>query len=88
MQTCKLDGEDVTVIYGHLKLESIAVLVGQTLKPTDKIGYLGRGNTRETDGRRKHLHFDIHKGTEINNLGYAPAKEDLANWVDPIKYLQ
>jgi murein DD-endopeptidase MepM/ murein hydrolase activator NlpD len=85
---CKIDGEDVTVIYGHLKLESITAILGQTLLAGDNIGYLGQGESVETDGRRKHLHFDIHKGTDINILGYVKTQDDLADWIDPIKYLE
>ncbi|MEJ0021866.1 MAG: M23 family metallopeptidase [Candidatus Doudnabacteria bacterium] len=88
VQSCKLDGQDVTVIYGHLNLDSITPIVGQTITAGDKIGNLGQGFTHETDGRRMHLHFDIHKGTEINILGYVPNQSDLTNWLDPMKYLQ
>lgn len=88
VQSCKLDGEDVTVIYGHLDLASITSQVGQTLKAGDRIGILGQGSTHETDGRRMHLHFDIHQGTEINILGYVGKQDELANWLDPINYLQ
>lgn len=88
VQGCQLDGEDVTVIYGHLKLDSITASLEQTLLAGDQIGYLGQGFSTETDGRRKHLHFDIHKGSELNILGYVPAEDDLDNWIDPTKYLE
>ena len=88
VESCKLYGQDVTVIYGHVKLEGLKVKVGQTLIAGDEIGFLGQGFTHETDGRRKHLHFDIHKGTETNVLGYVPKQDDLADWIDPVKYLQ
>lgn len=88
VQACKIDGEDATVIYGHLNLDSIRPAVGQAMLAGDKIGSLGQGFSHETDGRRKHLHFDIHKGTEINILGYIDKQGDLANWLDPMKYLE
>jgi murein DD-endopeptidase MepM/ murein hydrolase activator NlpD len=88
VQSCQLEGEDVTVIYGHMNLDSMPAKVGDTLLAGDKIGYLGQGETHETDGRRKHLHFDIHKGTDLNILGYVPKQEDLENWIDPTPYLQ
>src|SRR6185503_698096 len=88
VQSCKLDGQDVTVIYGHMKLDSISAKVGQTLLAGDTIGFLGDGFTHETDGRRKHLHFDIHKGSDLNILGYVPTKDDLAEWIDPTPYLK
>ncbi len=88
VQACQLDGFDVTVIYGHMKLDSIALTVGQTLSAGDRIGVLGQGFTHETDGRRKHLHFDIHQGSDLNILGYVPTEEDLKNWIDPRPYLE
>jgi murein DD-endopeptidase MepM/ murein hydrolase activator NlpD len=88
VQSCKLEGEPVTVIYGHMSLDSITAASGQTLLAGDKIGNLGKGYSPETDGRRKHLHFDIHKGSEINILGYVPHEHDLEHWIDPTDYLQ
>ncbi len=88
VQACQLDGFDVTVIYGHMKLDSIPLLVGQTLTAGDEVGVLGEGFSHETDGRRKHLHFDIHQGSELNILGYVPTEDDLANWIDPRPYLE
>lgn len=87
-QACKIDGLDVTIIYGHLKLQSIIVSPGQTLRAGNTIGLLGQGFSQETDGRRKHLHFDIHKGSAINILGYVQSQDDLANWIDPMQYLK
>ncbi len=88
VQSCELDGFPVTVIYGHMDLASMAPTVGQTLSAGDEIGVLGQGFTRETDGRRKHLHFDIHQGSELNILGYVPTEEDLSHWIDPRPYLE
>ncbi len=88
VQSCKLDDEDVTVIYGHMKLDSITAKVGQTLEAGDTIGLLGDGFTKETDGRRKHLHFDIHKGSELDVHGYVATEDELVNWIDPTEYLK
>lgn len=88
VQSCELEGEPVTVIYGHMNLDSITATAGHTLHAGDKIGNLGKGYSQETDGRRKHLHFDIHKGTELNILGYVPHEHDLENWIDPTDYLE
>jgi murein DD-endopeptidase MepM/ murein hydrolase activator NlpD len=87
VQSCKLGGADVTVIYGHLRLSSIIPSVGFALKPGDKIAVLGTGYSAETDGERKHLHFGIHIGTAINILGYVQKQSDLSGWLDPEKYL-
>jgi len=85
---CKLDGEDITIIYGHLRLSSISASVGQELKAGDKLGVLGTGYSAETDGERKHLHLGIHKGTAINILGYVQNTAELQNWIDITKYLK
>jgi murein DD-endopeptidase MepM/ murein hydrolase activator NlpD len=88
VQTCKIHNEDMTIIYGHLKLSSINTQTNQFLKAGDKIGILGKGYSSETDGERKHLHLAIHKGKGINLLGYVQNQNDLNNWIDPISVLK
>jgi murein DD-endopeptidase MepM/ murein hydrolase activator NlpD len=88
VQSCTLDGNPVTLIYGHLRLTSITPKVGDALTPGEQIAVLGTGYSSETDGERKHLHFGIHKGTAINILGYVQAKADLSGWLDPEQYLK
>jgi len=88
VQACKPDGQDVTIIYGHLRLSSISPNIGDELKAGDKIAVLGTGYSSETDGERKHLHFGIHKGTAINILGYVQNQNDLSGWIDPELYLK
>jgi murein DD-endopeptidase MepM/ murein hydrolase activator NlpD len=87
VQACQIEGQDFTIIYGHLKLDSITSSVGQTLVAGERIGILGQAQSHDTDGRRKHLHFDIHKGTEIDIHGYVQTQEDLDSWIDPVPYL-
>lgn len=81
VQSCTLDNQEVTVIYGHVSLKSIAKNVGDTLAAGDKIGNLGH-SPDETDGERKHLHLGIHIGTSINILGYVQKQSDLSGWLD------
>lgn len=88
VQQCSLDGQAVTIIYGHLKYTSITATVGQALKPGQQFAILGKGYSTETDGERKHLHFGIHKGTTVNILGYVNKPALLSNWLDALKYLQ
>ena len=66
VESCKLDGEPITVVYGHLKLSSIAKNIGDDLQAGDTLGILGAGYSTETSGERKHLHLGFHKGAEIN----------------------
>jgi murein DD-endopeptidase MepM/ murein hydrolase activator NlpD len=87
VESCKLDGQPVMVIYGHLKLSSIAKNTGNDLKAGDTIGQLGAAHSTETDGERKHLHLGIRKGTSANLLGYVQTKNELKNWVDPCFYI-
>ncbi len=87
VQACILDNKPVTIIYGHLKIDSVIIKVGTKLKSGDKIGVLGKGYSSETDGERKHLHFGIHQGANINITGYVQNKSQLDGWLDPQKYL-
>lgn len=88
VQACKLENQDVTIIYGHLRLSSISANIGDQLKAGDKLAVLGTGFSSETDGERKHLHLGIHKGTAINILGYVKNSSELGNWIDIDLYLK
>ena len=87
VQSCNLDGQAVTVVYGHIKLISVKAKIGDQLKTGYFMANLGAGFSKETDGERKHLHLAIHKGSSINILGYVQSKADLSSWLDPSKYL-
>jgi murein DD-endopeptidase MepM/ murein hydrolase activator NlpD len=87
VQSCQLNGQEVTVIYGHLQLASLTAKVGASLKAGDRLGVLGRGYSPETDGERQHLHFAIHVGNAVSLLGYVPTKAALAGWLDPAKLM-
>lgn len=88
VQSCQLDGQDVTVVYGHLRLSSINFKVGDSLEAGGKLGVLGTGYSSETDGERKHLHLGIHKGKAVNILGYSKNKAGLADWLNVLDYLK
>lgn len=79
---CVLDGEDVTVLYGHLKIDSLPE-VGTIVNTADQIGVLGEARSHDTDGNRKHLHFAIHKGPDLSYLGYVQEEKDLEEYIDP-----
>lgn len=87
VQKCKLQDQNITVIYGHLKLSSIIVINNQRLLSGDKIGVLGKGFSQETDKERKHLHLGIHKGGTVNILGYVQNLTELDNWINIAQYL-
>jgi len=88
VESCVLNSQTVTVIYGHLKLASIMPAIGQTLKKGDLLGVLGKGYSTETDGERKHLHLGIHLGPTINILGYVQSQSALFAWLDPAQFLK
>ena len=88
VQECRLENREVTIIYGHVRLSSIAIKVGTVLKPGTKFAVLGTGYSSETNGERKHLHLGIHIGTTINILGYVQTKSALSSWLDAKKYLE
>lgn len=78
-----------TALYGHIKLSSIILNVGDTVKAGQRICDLGNGFSVETAGERKHLHFAIHKGLDLYFLGHEPTVEVLsAQWENPTKFLQ
>ena len=88
VQSCSLSGQAVTVIYGHLNVDSITPKVGAVLVAGDFLANLGQGYSEQTDGERKHLHLGIHKGTVISILGYVPQQSQLSAWLDPQPFLK
>lgn len=87
VQSCTLDGQHATVVYGHVRLASIEASVGDTLKEGDMLGVLGMGYSEETDDERKHLHLGIHRGTAVNIRGYVASKQELDQWIDPCRFV-
>lgn len=87
VERCVLAGQLVTVVYGHLALESVGVNVGENIDYGDVIGLLGAGQSVETDGERKHLHLGIHKGSALDIRGYIAIKQALSDWIDPCTLL-
>lgn len=88
IQRCVLEGISVTVVYGHLKLDSIEAEVDDFVNKGNKIGILGDGYSKETDGERKHLHLGIHKGNTVNLLGYVQDPDLLNDWIDPVGLME
>lgn len=87
VQSCELNKEPITIIYGHLKLSSITVNINENIETGESIGILGDDKSQETDYERKHLHLGIHKGIELNIKGYVGSQSDLLNWIDPCLYI-
>ena len=83
IQGCQLDGESITVVYGHLNITSVKYKIGDQIEAGGMIALLGNDKSAQTDGERKHLHLGIHKGSGVNILGYVQNQSDLSRWVDP-----
>jgi murein DD-endopeptidase MepM/ murein hydrolase activator NlpD len=75
IQSCRIQGQPVTVLYGHLSGSSIKVHVGDTISVGARLALLGKAY--ENGNVRKHLHFEIHQGNRIEFRGYVPKKTDL-----------
>lgn len=86
IQRCTINKQAVTVLYGHLKIDSLPKK-GKTLKKGAQIGVLGTARTKDTDGNRKHLHLAIHKGTGIAYLGYVQTQAEVDQFMDPLSVL-
>lgn len=87
VQACLRGGEPITVLYGHLDINSIKKGIGAKLSKGDLIGVLGEGYSQQTDGERPHLHLSVHKGERVNLKGYVQREEELEQWFDPVKLL-
>jgi len=77
-----IDNRKVYLLYGHLLLESITN--NEVVLKGDRLGILGHGYSYETDNARKHLHLAISK-EKLDLRGYVIDKEELTDWIDPLK---
>lgn len=82
-----IDGQKYLAIYGHLNPASL-IANGQSVVKGEQIGILGLGFSRETDNERRHLHFALYPGSDINIKGYVQSAKELINWIDPVKFFQ
>lgn len=82
VQRCKLENEDVTVLYGHLGETSLPP-EATVLQAGDPIGFLAPARSLWSDGNRKHLHLTIHRGEELEFRGYVQQEMELKEFLDP-----
>lgn len=87
VESCELDDSQIIAVYGHIRITSVTVKVGEIINKGEKLAVLGTGYGRETDGERKHLHLGIHKGSAIDTRGYVADKDQLLNWINVEDYL-
>lgn len=79
----RIKGKNYRILYGHIKPGSL-IVKDTKVKAGEQIGILGRGGTEETDGERKHLHFAVYTGDDLNFRGYVRTEALLEKWVDPL----
>lgn len=87
VQGCVIGGEEVSVIYGHLNVESVTAEPGTHIKAGQFVGDLGQGYSEQTDGVRKHLHLGIRKGRTSDIRGYVKDPADMSEFLDARKLL-
>jgi hypothetical protein len=86
VQRCRIRGEDVSVIYGHLSLGNVPKQKSK-VKAGARIGILADARTHESGENRKHLHLGIHRGEELDLRGYVQSEEELKEYIDPLTVL-
>lgn len=88
----KLDGENATGLYGHVKTGNMNFKVGDHVTVADKpvvLTYLGDAFSRETSKERKHLHFGMYKGADLYFRGHEENHSlVLSRWYDPTEFLK
>lgn len=77
-----IDGKRYLAIYGHLNPDKL-IAKDESVSKGEQISILGKEYSRETDGERKHLHFGLYTGNDVNLKGYVATKDQLSAWVDP-----
>lgn len=84
-----IDNDLHTALYGHVKLGSLKVKAGDTVRAGQELGYLGNAFSSETGGERKHLHFGVYNGKGIYYRGYEQSETIVkSKWIDPAAYLK
>ncbi len=81
------DAETVSALYGHLDLAQ-APAVGAAVRQGQMIASLGDHASVETDGERKHLHFQLWPGGGVKLAGYVPTSAGLSAYLNPTTFFQ
>ena len=81
-QRCEINGEQVTVIYGHLDGEGLTP-EGAILSAGEQLGKLAPARSFWSGENRNHLHLGIHKGEVPDLRGYVQEPMELEQFMDP-----
>ncbi|MDF1497446.1 MAG: M23 family metallopeptidase [Patescibacteria group bacterium] len=87
IQSCEYESEPITVLYGHINPYRIEKKVDDILAVGDRFGVLGGHKNRESGYNRKHLHMQMHRGSNIVFQGYVSSPQELSAYIDPQKVI-
>lgn len=82
-----IEGKTYTGYYGHIDLKRTKASVGDTVTTGEHITDLGDHCSVESSNERKHLHFSIREGSDIDVRGYVDDQATLASWLNPETFL-
>ena len=83
VQSCTVNKESVSVIYGHISISKSPVAAGDQITLMDQIAILADHESDESDGERKHLHLGIYQDDQIDLRGYVSTEAELSQWINP-----
>lgn len=83
----QLNNQTITAYYGHINLKTVKVKENEVVVPGQLLAYLGDQCSQQSGFERKHLHFSLHKGSEIDLLGYITDSSQLKDWLNPYQEL-
>ena len=81
------DAETVSALYGHLDLAG-APAVGERVRRGQQVATLGDHESAQTDGERKHLHFQLWADPGIQLAGYTATRAGLLAYLNPTTFFQ
>ncbi len=87
IEKCEIQGEIVTVLYGHVDPRSAVHNVNDNVEMGEQIAVLAPNKSPQSDDNRKHLHLSIHKGESIELRGYVQSEGELADFLNPAEVL-
>jgi hypothetical protein len=82
IQSCQINNQPATVLYGHINIEASSLNIGDIIKEGTVIAPLADNYSYYSGNERKHLHLGIHKGSNLDLKGYVSNENDLSNWID------
>ncbi len=82
VQSCSMQGEEVTVLYGHVRIDPLPAR-GTLLRAGERISVLADARSDEAGETRKHLHLGIRRGPQLDLRGYVQRESEISHFIDP-----